>query len=134
MITLDLNVGDVLKKVKIKEDVLFNAMLAEHPEMIKALIKATCLTYKVSDAFFTIVNNYIDFDEDGISIYPGLIVRTGPMDYAVLYLESSEIDEEYMISLIKEFIYDVGDLAPAEININQFEISKSEFLSAARNI
>lgn len=134
MITLDLNIDNTMKKVKIKEDVLFNAILSEHPEMIKKIIKTIYFSYDISDAFFTIVNSYIDFTNDGISIYPGLIVRTGLYDFAVLYLENTEIEEEYMVNLIKEFLHDAGHKKTIEANINKFEVDKKTFLNAAKNI
>jgi hypothetical protein len=133
MITLDLKINDKIQKVQIKEDILFNAILAEHPKMIKKLIKTMCLSYKVSDAFFAIVNKFVDFNGDGISLYPGLIVRTGLDDYAVLYLEGAVIDEEYMLKLIHEYAYNDGDHKINEINVNYFEINKSDFLNAIKN-
>lgn len=134
MITLDLNVNSKFQKIKIKDDILFNAVLAEHPKIIKKIIKEMSFSYSISEAFFTIVNKFVDFNENGESLYPGLIIRTGIRDYAVLYLENSNIDEEYMIKLIQEFIYDAGDINPKEVNINKFEVDKKTFLSAIKKI
>ncbi len=133
MITLELNIKNGVKKVSIKEDVLFNAILSQNPKMIKKLIKSAALCYKVSDAFFTIINNYVDFTDDGISLYPGLIIRTGLDKYAVLYLEGSEIDEEYMIKLIKDYIYDTDTYCNDGISIDKFEIDKKTFLNATKD-
>ena len=130
MITLDLKIENKLKKVKVREDVIFNAILVEHPEMIKKLIKATYMPYKISDAFFRIINPYVDFDKDGSSLYPGLIVRTGVAEFAVLYLENSYIDEEYMICLVKDFVRDNGDFNVKDVNINKIEVDKKVFLKA----
>lgn len=134
MITLNLKFNDDYKKVAVKDELIFNAILSEHPNMIKSLMKSILPSYKVNKSFFTIVNRFIDFTEDLISIYPGLIVRTGLTDFAVLFLEDTEINEEYMVSLIQEYLYDVGNFLPSDVNINKFEISRNAFLKASKNI
>lgn len=134
MITIDLNIDKNLEKVHIKEDVLFNVVLSKNPRLIKKFIKSIHPLYKISDAFFSIVNNYVDFTKDGVSIYTGLIIRTGLDDYAVLYLEGTKIDEEHMLKSIDDYIKDIGDHIPREININQFVIKKNAFLAATKKI
>ena len=134
MITLDLNIDNKMQKVKIKDEILFNSLLVDHKELIKNLIKVMCPSYDLHEAFFDIVNKFVDFTKEGVSLYPGLIVRTSLNEYAVLYLEGVDIDEEYMIVLIKEYIHDIGDYDPKEININKFEIDKKTFLKTLKNI
>jgi len=133
MITLDLKVNNKLNKVKIKDEVLFNALLSKNTSLIKKLIKIEAPFYKISDAFFDIVNTYVDFTKDGISLYGGLIVRTNICRYAVLYLKESIIDEEYMIKLIDDYIHDIGDYMPKKIDIDKFSINKHTFLKTLKN-
>lgn len=133
MITLDLKVTGKLGNLKIKDDVLFNAILCKNPTLIRKLIKSIHPLYKISKTFFAIVNNYVDFSKEGMSMYCGLIVRTGYANYAVLLLEGSEIDEEYLVTLVNEYIHDSG-YTPKEVNINKFEISKKDFLHATRKL
>lgn len=134
MITLDLKAKHIDGNVKIKDEVLFNAVLASNPELIKKLIKAIHPFYKIKKDFFEIVNTYVDFTQNGVSLYSGLVVRTGLRDYAVLYLEDVPIDEEYLIKVINDYIHDIGDFKTNEININKFEINKKIFLSIVKNI
>lgn len=134
MITLDLNVASGLNKVKVCDEVLLNALLSQHPFLIKKIIKTICPFYKISESFFEIVNNYVDFRENGVSIYIGLIVRCGLYDYALLYLDGSSIDEEYMLKSIDDYIREKGDYNPKEVNIDKFEIDKKLFLTVLKNI
>ncbi len=134
MIKLDLKLDGKIQKVQLKDEVLFNSILRMNTTLIKKFIKSIHPTYKISSAFFQIVNNYIDFTSNGVSIYVGLIVRTGLDDYAVLYLEGSHIEEEYMLKIIDEFIRDTGDHTPKEININKFEVRKELFLASISNM
>ena len=134
MITLKLKIADKMQDVNIKEDVIFNAMLLEHKEVIKPLIKATIPTYRIKDQYFKIVNPFIDFKSDCTSLYPGFIVRTNLYDYAVLFLQGSILDEANIIEIIKEYIYDTTDSKPKEINVNLIEINKKTFLKVTRNI
>lgn len=134
MLCLDLNVDEKTKKIKLREDALFNAFLGTHPDIIKKVIKSILPAYKVHEDFFALINGFVDFDEKGNSIYPGLIVRTGLFDFAVLYLENTYIDQEYMLYLIREYLEDIADGKPLEININQIEIDKSTFLEAIKDI
>lgn len=134
MVTIDLNLNSKLKKVSIKDDILFNALLSKNHKLIKKFIKSYNPLYKISDAFFEIVNNFVDFTDKGVSLYAGLIVRTGLCEYAVLYLENSTVDEEYMIKLIDEYINDVGDYRPKEVNINKFEIKRDTFLHTLKKM
>lgn len=134
MINLDLNLRKTKQKIKIKDEVLFNALLSKNPKLIKKLIKSIRPFYKISDAFFEIVNTFVDFTLDGVSIYTGLIVRTGLDDYAVLHLEGVPLDEEMMLKIIDVYIKDTGDHTPIEINVNKFEINRKVFLSIMENI
>ena len=134
MINLKLKFGDEYKNVEIIEEHLFNAYLLRHPELIKNLIHSIVFKYKISKSYYTIINSFIEFSDTHISLYPGLIARVGLNRYAVLYLQGSKIDEDYMISIIKEFIYDKGESIPDEICIDKFEIDKGTFLEASKNI
>ncbi len=134
MITLDLKVDNTKSKVKIKDEILFNAVLAKNPKLIKKLIKSIHPFYKIHKDFFEIVNTYVDFTKNGVSLYPGLIVRTGLIDYAVLYLEDVFVDEEYLIKVIDDYVKDFGYCHFKEININKFEINKKVFVSIIKNM
>lgn len=134
MITLELNIDKELSKVQIKDEILFNVLLSKNPKLIKKLIKSISPFYKISEAFFEIVNTYVDFTNEGVSIYTGLIVRTGLNKYAVLYLENTIIDEEYMLKLIDDYVREVGDYIPKEIDVDKFEISRRVFLSILKNM
>jgi len=134
MITLNFKINDKYKKVDLAEDVLFNALLTSHPKMIKTIIKTIAPAYNIKNTYFAVVNKYIDFTEDGLSLYPGLIVRTDLNDYAILYLDSANIDDEYMTALIREFIYDTGDYRPEVVTLNKFEVSHSDFIKATEKI
>lgn len=134
MIELDLKIDGNIKKVKVDENILFNAELIKRPELIKSLIKQVQRSYKISDSFFEILNSYVDFNSDGISLYSGLIVRTNIDSYAVLYLSGAELDEEYMLKIIYEYIYDINDYTPDEINIDKFEIDAKTFLKLGSNL
>lgn len=113
----------------IDKNFLFNIELIKKPSLIKKLIKGIDKTYTINNTFFDILNNYVDVDENGNSLYGGLIVRTGLDDYAILYLENACLDEEYIIKVINEYIYDIADHKPGEININKFAISINTFLN-----
>lgn len=134
MINLKLKFGDDYKNVEIIEEHLFNAYLVRYPDLIKKLIHSIIFKYKISKTYYTIVNSFIEFSDSYVSLYPGLIVRVGLSRYAVLYLQGSKIDEKYMISMIKEYIYDKGEFIPDEICIDKFEIDKNTFLEASKNI
>lgn len=121
---------DENKKLAVRNGFLFNAYLINNPKLIKKLIHSIVRMYKIRDGFFTIVNGYVDINADSNGSYPGLIVRTDYKKYAILYMENSEIDDETMIFLIKEFIYDKGERAPKSIDLDKFEISEEMFLEA----
>ena len=133
MIELDLKIDGNVKKVKVDENTLFNAELVKRPELIKSLIKQIKRTYKISESFFEVLNSYVDFNSDGTSLYAGLIVRTNIDSYAVLYLSGATLDEEYMIKIIYEYIYDINDYTPDEINIDKFEVDAKTFLKVGIN-
>lgn len=128
MISLIMKFGDDVREVKIKEEVLFNYILIKHQDKIKHLIKNMDKKYKISDSFFTVINKYVEFDKNNVSIYPGLIVRTNIDDYAILYLENVNIDLDYAKNLIIEYSKDQSDYNPKSININEFEITTKDFL------
>lgn len=134
MITLDLKIAGKSGILQVKDEVLFNAILGKHPKLIKKFIKSIHPLYKITDTLFEIVNNYVDFSHDGLSLYCGLIARTGLYDYAVLYLEGTTIDEEYMVKLIDDYIHDVGERIPNEINVCKFEVTKKAFLHATKKL
>lgn len=129
MINLIMKSKDGVKEVKLKEEILFNFVLIKHQDKIKKLIKSIKRDYKFSDAFFTIINKYVEFDENGVSIYPGLVIRTNLDDYAILYLENTTFDLDYAKKLIEEFSQDQGDHIAKEINISEFEINSKDFLN-----
>ena len=134
MINLKLKYGDLYKIVNVKEEHLFNAYLVKYPNLIKKIIHTIAINYKISKTYFYIVNSFIELNEDFDSLYPGLIVRVGLNRYAVLYLQDSQIDEKYMVDVIKEYIYDKGEHLPQEIGIDKFEVDKATFLEASKNI
>lgn len=134
MVTIDLKLNEHLEKVNIKDEILFNAVLCENPKLIKKIIKSIYPLYRISKAFFEIVNTFVDFTNDGDSLYIGLVVRTSLEDYAVLYLEDTQVNEELLIKVIEDYIHDKGDHQPREININKFEIKHKVFLTVIHNI
>lgn len=134
MITLEINLDKNLRKVQIKDAVLFNAILSRSDKLIKKIIKSVDSSYVINNSFFEIINNFIDFDDEGVSLYGGLIVRTSLEEYAVLFLEHSNLDEEYMLSLINQYIKDVGDHIPKEVNVYKFEVQKEVFLQVIKNM
>lgn len=123
-----------VNEIVIGKDIFFNCILLNNKTLIKKLIKKLNPTYKISKSFFTILNEFIDYEKNGNYKYPGLIVRTNLYNYTVLYLEGTLIDEEYMLSIITEYILDVNDYKPEEINVDLVEITEKEFISAYKNI
>lgn len=134
MINLNIKINEKLEKIEIREEVLFNTFLYEHTDIIKKLIKSIHPTYKIDSHQFKVVNKFIEFDNNLVSVYPGLIVKTRFDTYAVLYLENTVVDEEYMISIIKDYIYDTMENSPKTINIDKFEVNRKDFLSAIKTI
>lgn len=134
MIILKVKVGEEYRNIKVNDDIIFNSMLSSHPDIIKKLIRSVCPTYKINKSFFTIINQYVELDSNDTTIYTGLIVRTNLFEYAVLYLEGNKVDDIRIMDLIKEFIYDVDDVKPENVNINKMEIDRRTFLLATRNI
>ncbi len=134
MVTIELNLDKRFDKVKINDDILFNALLGKNHALIKKYIKFVSPFYKISDAFFEVVNNFVDFDDNGVSLYAGLIVRTGLSDYAILFLEGSTLDEEYMVKVIDDYIKDTMDYVPEEVNVNKFEVKREIFLSTLKKL
>ncbi len=134
MVTIELNLDKKFDKVKINDNILFNALLGKNHQLIKKYIKSISPFYKISDAFFEIVNNFVDFDNNGVSLYGGLIIRTGLSDYVILYLEGSTLDEEYMVKLIDDYIKDTLDYVPTDVNVNKFEVRRELFLNTLRKL
>lgn len=130
MIKIDLKIKDREDVLCIKDEVLFNALLSQKPEFIKKLIKTMSPLYRIKSTFFEIVNPFVDIDAGGNSLYAGLIVRTDYASYAVLYLENTVVDEDYMVGLITNFIHDLGEMSEVEIDINTFEVDKKTFLKS----
>lgn len=130
MITVNLKIENKIKKVNIYDEVLFNTLLANNLLLIKKLVKSVCPGYKINGPFFGIVNNFVDFSNQGVSLYAGLIVRTDLNEYVVLYLQDSILDEKYMLKLIDDYIKEIGDYRPTEVNVNKIEIKKEAFLKA----
>ncbi len=135
MITIDLNVGTNVRKFKIRDEILLNAVLSENEKIVRRIIKQIKPFYKIDKSFYEVVNSYVDFTSEGVSIYAGLIVRTGSKHYAVLYLEGSEPEEEYMLKLIDNFIRENdNDNNINEIDIDKFEVSREIFLMIMQNV
>lgn len=124
MITLELDIKTNV--INLKEEVLLNVFLSKNPDEIKKLIEYKHFGYKVSSSFFDIVNNFIDFDDEGTSKYAGLIVRTNLEDYVVLYKDGASLDAEYMNSLIAEYIKDMGNFMPKETNIIKIALKNKD--------
>ncbi len=119
------------KKFELKnitKEILFNVIISKDLKIIKKIIKRIDPSYKISDEFLQIINNFVDIDKSGLASYPGLIVRTSIQDYAILYLEDSKLDEDYIVDLITEFIIDRDDYISKEFNITKFIVKKTTFL------
>lgn len=134
MINLNIKINEKLEKIELNEELLFNVVLCENVSLIKKLIKMIHPTYKIDTHQFKIVNKYIELDKDLTALYPGLIVKVKYDTYAILYLEGGVINEEYMISIIKNFIYDTCENSPKQINIDMFEITMSDYLNVLKSI
>ncbi len=134
MITIELNLNKNFDKVKLSDDILFNSLVSKNHKLIKKYIKSIAPLYKISDTFFEVVNNFVDFDNEGVSLYGGLIIRTGLEDYAILYLENANLDEEYMIKIIDDYIKDTMDYLPTAINVSKFEIKKEIFINTLKKL
>ena len=119
------------KKFELKnitKEILFNVIISKDLKIIKKIIKRIDPSYKISDEFLQIINNFVYIDKSGLASYPGLIVRTSIQDYAILYLEDSKLDEDYIVDLITEFIIDRDDYISKEFNITKFIVKKTTFL------
>lgn len=113
----------------ITKELLFNVIISKDLNIIKKIIKNIDSSYKINDEFLQIINGFIDLDKNGFIKYPGLIVRTSIQDYAVLYLEDTKLDEDYIIKLITEYIIDRDDFISKEFNITKFMVKKSSFIN-----
>ena len=134
MLNLNIKINEKLEKVEIREEVLFNTILYDHLDTIRELIKLISPTYKIDSTQFKIINKYIELDNNLVSVYPGLIVKTKLNRYVVLYLENTIVNEEYMLSIIKEYIHDTMENIPKQVNIDKFEVTKSDFLKVIKDI
>ena len=120
------------EKIELKnitKELLFNVIISKDLNIIKKIIKNIDSSYKINDEFLQIINGFIDLDKNGFIKYPGLIVRTSIQDYAVLYLEDTKLDEDYIIKLITEYVIDRDDFISKEFNITKFMVKKSSFIS-----
>lgn len=113
----------------ITKELLFNVIISKDLNIIKKIIKNIDSSYKINDEFLQIINGFIDLDKNGFIKYPGLIIRTSIQDYAVLYLEDTKLDEDYIIKLITEYIIDRDDFISKEFNITKFMVKKSSFIN-----
>lgn len=117
-----------LKDIKINSDLLFNTILVNNERLIKDLIKKTYSRYIINNEFFFIINKYIDIDKNKNYKYPGLIIRTNIYEYAILFLEGTIINENLALNIIYDYINDIKDITPNDINITKFNIKKDLFL------
>ena len=120
------------EKIELKnitKELLFNVIISKDLNIIKKIIKNIDSSYKINNEFLQIINGYIDLDKNGFIKYPGLIIRTSIQDYAVLYLEDTKLDEDYIIKLITEYVIDRDDFISKEFNITKFMVKKSSFIS-----
>ena len=113
----------------ITKELLFNVIISKDLNIIKKIIKNIDSSYKINNEFLQIINGFIDLDKNGFIKYPGLIVRTSIQDYAVLYLEDTKLDEDYIIKLITEYVIDRDDFISKEFNITKFMVKKSSFIN-----
>lgn len=120
------------EKIELKsitKEILFNVIISKDLNVIKKIIKNIDSSYKINNEFLQIINGFIDLDKNGFIKYPGLIVRTSIQDYAVLYLEDTKLDEDYIIKLITEYVIDRDDFISKEFNITKFMVKKSLFIN-----
>ena len=120
------------EKIELKsitKELLFNVIISKDLNIIKKIIKNIDSSYKINNEFLQIINGFIDLDKNGFIKYPGLIIRTSIQDYAVLYLEDTKLDEDYIIKLITEYVIDRDDFISKEFNITKFMVKKSSFIN-----
>ncbi len=132
MIKLELKLNGKSRKVKLPDEILFNSLLSQNTKAIKHLIKIALPLCKISPVFFDIVNKYIDVTEDGHCLYGGLIVRTGLDEFAVLYLENTQPQDDYIIELVEQYLRSSGENLSLTVDINKIEIDKALFLRAMK--
>lgn len=134
MITLKLNIDKKDKNIQVTDEVLINSVLNQNPKIINKLIKSMAPFYKISKDYFDIVNPFIDYNSNGEALYAGLIVRVAIDTYVILYLEGYSIDEKAALLLIDEYIKDIEDFQPKEINIDTFKIKKKKLKKILDNL
>lgn len=132
MIKLELNIKEQTRTIELADEILFNALLSQNQKLICKLIKTIHPLYKISDAFFDIVTKRVDINAEGKTLYGGFIVRTSFDNFAVLYLKDTEVDDDYIVSIVDEYLKDTGENVSMTVNINKFEIDKPLFLKAMR--
>ncbi len=132
MITLELNLKGKNEKVEIKDEILFNALLSQNENLVKRLIRGAKGDYEIDEEYFDVVSEYVDVDESGVTLYGGYIARTGKDAFAVLYLEDAEVDDDYIVTLIEEYVRTSKDDIAKEIDINKIEVDKSLFLKVTK--
>ena len=120
------------EKIELKnitKELLFNVIISKDLNIIKKIIKNIDSSYKINNELLQIINGFIDLDKNGFIKYPGLIIRTSIQDYAVLYLEDTKLDEDYIIKLITEYVIDRDDFISKEFNIIKFMVKKTSFIN-----
>lgn len=130
MITLELNLKNVIHKIELQDEILFNSLLCQNEKLIKKIIKTVQPLYKINDSSFEIINRFVEVTESGNSLYGGLIVRTAFDEFAVLFLENTFPDDDYIIRIIGNYLHDVGENISRTVTINKIEIDKTLFLKA----
>lgn len=134
MITLKLNIDKKDKDIQVTDEILINSILNQNPKIINKLIKSIAPFYKISRDYFDIVNPFVDYNSNGDSLYAGLIVRVSIDTYVILYLEGYNIDEKVALLLIDEYIKDIEDFQPKEINIDTFKIKRKKLQKILNNL
>lgn len=132
MITLELNLKKEKKKIMLKDEMLFNALLSQNTILIKKLIKEKYPPYDINDSYFDIVNRYVEIDETGLALYAGLIVRTSIDEFVVLFLENSNPDDDYIIKIVESYVANAKDGGSKTVVINKIEIDKNLFSKVMR--
>lgn len=128
MISIEVKTKNSTKRIELSNGILFNSLLCQNEVLVRKLIKEVHPFYKINKTFFEIINKFVDLNEEGRDIYGGLIVRTGFSDFAVLYLENTAVDDDYIVKIIGEYIRDIGENVERTIIINKMELRLSSLL------
>ena len=132
MIMLELNMKNHTRKIMLKDEMLFNALLSQNTTLIKKLIKCKYPSYKIDETQFDVVNRYVEVAENGTALYAGLIIRTSLDEFVVLFLKESDPDDDYIVQILDEYTKDLDEKISDAITINKIEISKDLFFRAMR--